>query len=218
MSTAIAVFVKTPGLSPLKTRLAAGIGHQQAQKFYLMSLQAVQHTIQDLAIKPFWSVAEIEALNNPLWQSFESMHTGEGNLGQRQHHIYEALLKKHAKVLLIGADTPQISQATIQQAMAVLDTNDFVIGPARDGGYYLFGGRISTAQHSWTSVPWSTSITREKLQAALPSKVVQLETLTDVDTKSDLNYVEAEMPIKMNQAQKHLMAWINHFQQAKPTR
>lgn len=215
MSTAIAVFVKTPGLSPLKTRLAVGIGNPAALAFYLLSVKAVQETIKNSPINPYWAVAEAHGLGDPLWQDFQTLHTGEGNLGQRQHHIYATLLQNHAKVLLIGADAPQISASLLQQAIAALDTSDFVVGPAHDGGYYLFGGRKPTAQSIWTSVPWSTSETRDKLEAALPSKPVHLKSLTDVDTKADLSSVEAEMPQVLNKAQKQLIDWINQLQEAE---
>lgn len=211
MSTAIAIFVKTPSLSPVKTRLAAGIGQDAAQEFYRLSLKAVQEAVTSVNATPYWAVAEENGLSHPLWQDFTALHTGEGNLGERQHHIYEALLQKHDRVLLIGADAPQISQDILEQAVIALDTNDFVIGPARDGGYYLFGGRVSTDQKIWVSVPWSTSMTRERLEAVLPSKSVQLPMLTDVDTLNDLDFAAQEMPRNQSEKQKQLTEWIkNH--------
>jgi len=214
MSTAIAIFVKTPSLSPVKTRLAAGVGGKTAHAFYLLSLKAVQATVKDVNVTPYWAVAEEGGLNDPLWQSFSNLHTGNGNLGQRQHHIYETLLNKHDRVLLIGADAPQLSKELVEQAMSALDKNDFVFGPARDGGYYLFGGRVSTLAEAWTDVPWSTSITRERLEAALPSKPFNLPLLTDVDTESDLQFVEAEMPGILSEEQKHLIEWIKAHKHA----
>lgn len=211
MSTAIAIFVKTPSLSPVKTRLAKGIGIEAALAFYQLSLRCVAETVKSTDIVPYWAVAEENGVNDPLWQDFKPLWTGEGGLGERQHHIYETLLQTHDRVLLIGADAPQIFKDSLQQASVVLDTNDFVIGPARDGGYYLFGGGIPTEQKIWTSVPWSTSLTRERLESILPSKPVHLDMLTDVDTKDDLNFVTQEMPQHKNTMQKQLINWIeNH--------
>jgi glycosyltransferase A (GT-A) superfamily protein (DUF2064 family) len=39
--TALAIFVKTPGLSPVKTRLAEGIGQARAEAFYRLAVDAV---------------------------------------------------------------------------------------------------------------------------------------------------------------------------------
>ena len=206
--TAVAVFVKTPGLSPFKTRLAKGIGNTQAHNFYLLSLNAIKETIQNTAITPYWAVAEKEALDHPMWQDFSTLHTGEGNLGERQHHIYETLLSRHDHVLLIGADAPQLSKTIIKQAIQALDSHEFVVGPATDGGYYLFGGRISTVKKIWKSVPWSTSETLNKLTNALPEKPFHLTSLTDVDTQDDLKYVETEMSDPLNPNQQQLLEWI----------
>ena len=207
VNAAIAIFVKTPSLSSVKTRLAATLGSTAAQEFYLLSLTSVQETVKSANITPYWAVAEESGLDNTLWQSFPSLHTGEGDLGQRQHNVYETLLKRHERVLLIGADAPQLSKQILEQAILALDANDFVIGPARDGGYYLFGGRVATPAEIWTGVPWSTSVTRERLEAALPSAPFHLQVLTDVDTQDDLQFIEAEMPGVLSEQQKHLVEW-----------
>lgn len=208
MNTAIAIFVKTPSLSPVKTRLAAGVGGAAALEFYRFSLEAVKETVRLAKASPYWAVAEEEGCADPLWRDFPAHHTGEGCLGARQHAVYQDLLARHDRVLLIGADAPQISKDLLAQAARALDTHDFVIGSARDGGYYLFGGRISTERDIWTSVPWSTNVTRERLEAALPSKPVHLPLLTDVDTKDDLRYLRQEMPEHMSDKQKDLLEWM----------
>lgn len=212
MSTAIAIFVKTPALSPVKTRLAAGIGNEAAQQFYALSLQAIKETVKAVEAVPYWAVAEEKGLTDPLWLGFPSLHTGDGNLGERQYYIYETLLDNYDRVLLIGADAPQISKDILEQAIIALDTNDFVIGPARDGGYYLFGGRTKTPQKIWVSVPWSTSMTRERLESVLPSKPVHLPMLTDVDTERDLKFIAGEMPKDMSNEQKQMLEWIKNYE------
>ena len=217
MTTALAVFVKTPSLSPLKTRLAASIGQESAEKFYKLSLKSIENTIQSTDIMPFWAVAEHEALHYPLWSKFKAMHTGEGDLGQRQHHIYDTLIHEHHKVLLIGADVPQITPPLIQKTIKALDTHEFVMGPARDGGYYLFGGTRSLSQEIWTSVPWSRNITREKLESKLPSKPFHLPLLTDVDTQEDLIHLLEEMPKLPTLFQKKIIEWVTSLAQKTNT-
>ncbi len=209
MSTAIAVFVKTPSLSPVKTRLAATLGDKKALIFYTLSLEAIEDILKNAAAYPYWAVAEEDGVNDPRWHAFPALYTGAGNLGQRQHRIYETLLKDHEQVLLIGADAPQISNDIIKQAIGNLKNNDFVIGPARDGGYYLFGGRQSTPQDMWCNGSWSTEYTRAQLENAMPSKPYPLRTLTDVDTQTDLRILCAEMPEHITPAQSKLRQWIN---------
>lgn len=208
MSIALAIFVKTPDISPLKTRLAKTIGQQAAHDFYALSLKAIETTVSKSNVTPYWAVAENDQTNHPLWQHFTAIHSGDGDLGERQHNIYQTLLNKHDKVLLIGADTPQISQHHIQTAIDALNTHDFVIGPAHDGGYYLFGGHKPTPLEIWTNVTWSVETTRAELEQNLPSPPLHLPKLTDVDTKDDLFAAQKEMPNDTNEHQKQLINWI----------
>ncbi len=209
MNTAIAIFVKTPSLSPIKTRLAKTIGKEKAEEFYRLSLNAVAKTAQEIDAKIYWAVAEKEGVNNPIWSEFESTHTGKGELGERQYNIYSALLENHKNVILIGADTPQISANIINQAIEALKQNDFVIGPANDGGYYLFGGRKKVELDIWNTVPWSSNTTREIFESLLPSKPAHLEFLTDVDSCNDLQSACSEMPKKMRCEQQKILQWIS---------
>lgn len=211
MNAALAIFVKTPGLSPLKTRLAEGIGEDQAHAFYRLSLNAVSGVVQSTDFLPHWAVAEEQGLQDPLWSAFPAIHTGKGCLGERQHRIYERLLSEHACVLLIGADTPQISSDIIHSAVRALKDYDFVIGPAHDGGYYLFGGKVSLGLNVWTCVAWSTEKTCALLEAGLPSEVFRLPYLTDVDTENDLPQVLRELPEAPSKAQRSLKTWIEEL-------
>jgi rSAM/selenodomain-associated transferase 1 len=196
--TAIAVFVKTPGLSPIKTRLAATIGNAAAEEFYRLSTQAIEETLTTFinsatATSAFWAVGEIDGLAHPLWQGFESIHTGEGDLGERQHHIYQTLLAKYQRVILIGSDSPQLSPRHLSNAITALEKHSFALGPAMDGGYYLLAGRAPIDRKIWTAVTYSSADTAEQLIAQLPQETAILEPLTDMDKADDLAVVKHEL-------------------------
>lgn len=208
MTTALAIFVKTPRLSPIKTRLAASLGGDLAIEFYLLCVKAIAATAQQSGLSTYWAVGEDDGLSDPLWQDFSQLHTGLGNLGDRQCHIYETLLKNHQRVLLIGADIPQISVSILQAARSALDDNDFVLGPSTDGGYYLFGGKTSLPRNVWTDVPWSTAQTMQKLEDGLSSKAAHLASLTDMDTESDLMAFKEEVESPLSSEQENILNWI----------
>jgi glycosyltransferase A (GT-A) superfamily protein (DUF2064 family) len=209
MSVAIAIFVKTSSLSPVKTRLGKYIGQQKADEFYLLSIEAIKESVMGASATPFWAVGEEEGLNDPLWADFPALYTGTGNLGERQHRIYEFLLATYERVILIGADIPQICSDLLAQAVSALDSNNFVIGPSRDGGYYLFAGRKSLPQNIWTDVPWSSNETRLRLEEGLPVEPLHLRPLTDVDTKADLLPMLTEMPDHLTPSQQRLIAKVD---------
>ena len=208
MKTAIAIFVKTPGLSPLKTRLAATLGRDKAEEFYRLILRSIENTLSELNLSAFWAVGEPEGLHDPLWNSFSKMHTGDGDLGDRQSHVYHELLKTHDAVMLIGGDAPQLSLEIINQAISHLETQDFVIGPADDGGYYLLGGRKKIDAKVWSETPWSDEKTLNIFIEKLGVNPYILDVLTDVDTEEDLQMMLGELPNTLNDNQKILKDWI----------
>ncbi len=80
MSGAIAVFVKTPGISPVKTRLAAKLGKETAEAFHLASARSVSSVVQELSqlddIQSYYAVAEKTALKHVFWQDLPCLWQG----------------------------------------------------------------------------------------------------------------------------------------------
>lgn len=203
MSGAIAIFAKTPGLSPIKTRLSADIGRDRADELYLAMLDAVETSVRKF-LKPHkdwiarWAVAEAAGVADDRWRKLGARPTGSGKLGERMWRVYEAFRRVHGRVLLIGADAPQITAAHLKRAAAALAEQDFVLGPAEDGGFWLFGGRRVVPKAAWASVRWSSEHASSDFLAAMKatglSEPVQLEFLTDADEKEDLKSVARQMP------------------------
>lgn len=193
-SSGLAVFVKTPGLTPLKTRLAAGIGVQAAEEFYRLSCLALEETLQSSAgLQAYWALAEAssEAFEYPLWARLPRLPQGEGQLGLRLDSIYRQLLTRHSQAILIGADTPHLPKAYIESAMQKASEGGFVVGPADDGGFYLFAGTRPIPPEVWTSVGYSCESTLHELLAALGTEeaVTFLPPLRDIDSAEDLSSV-----------------------------
>jgi len=217
-STAIAIFVKTPGLSPLKTRLAATLGRHTAETIYRLCVSAVEQTVKSVDVAPYWAVAEQKGLSDPLWQGLASLYTGPGGLGQCQHHIYQTLLQRYQQVLLIGTDSPQLSVNRLREAIEALQSHPFVVGPALDGGYYLFAGRQSLKRECWNKVPYSRADTGEKLLSSLPAKAALLTPMTDLDRESDLPQLRRELVALQKQGeglsrpQQQILNWLDNQQ------
>lgn len=204
---AIAIFVKTPELSPVKTRLTQTIGAEKTLEFYYLCLNAVQEITNETDAKAYWAVGEKEGLNNKLWNGFDRLYTGEGGLGERQSSIYNTLKNYHHNVMLLGADCPQLTPEILQNAFLKLQQNNYVIGPATDGGYYLLAGKRPVARDVWVNIPYSTPQTYKKLVAQLKEPIARLQTLTDIDKYNDLEKMLQEMPENPNTTQKALITW-----------
>ncbi|MEO6800777.1 MAG: DUF2064 domain-containing protein [Rhodanobacter sp.] len=218
MTTALAIFVKTPGLSPVKTRLAAGIGDSAAQCFHRLAAAATADVARACQpwLTPYWAIAEAGPAAVAAWPGLASEHQGQGKLGERLHTVYARLQARHGRVLLIGADTPQLTVASLQQAVAMLDGEGipFVVGDASDGGFWLFGGRVAIPREVWTRVSYSQAQTASALrrQLALHGAVGTVGPLTDVDTVEDLATLRRALEAlgKLQPAQRELLDWLEN--------
>ncbi len=188
----IAIFVKTPGHSSLKTRLAAGIGREAAERFHLLCAQAVAAVARRASQQvpgciPHWAVAETTALDDTNWASLPRIEQGDGDLGLRMGRVADALRARFGCALLLGADTPQIEADDIIAAARTLGAHAHVIGPSTDGGFWLFATRDHVPAAAWTRTPWSRQDTAARFCDALgDASITRLRQLRDVDETDDL--------------------------------
>ena len=229
-SAAVAIWVKTPGRSPVKTRLAATIGTAQAETFYGHAVAAVAAVVRAAvvhlgadALTPYWAVAEPEPDAAASWGGFDTVGQGTGGLGERLAHVYDALRERHARVFFIGADAPQLAPMVIVEAVRCLTRNrvdggghgraDFVVGPADDGGFYLFGGRLALPRTVWTEVPYSDAGTLAALAPRLQAHgtLTMLPPAFDVDTAAELAQLGGVLAAARDvllPEQRTLLAWL----------
>ncbi|MES2858817.1 MAG: DUF2064 domain-containing protein [Pseudomonadota bacterium] len=192
----LAIFVKTPGHSPLKTRLARAIGIEAAQHFHLLAAAAVAAVATSarrdrLALVPHWAVAEAGALGHPSWRALPTIAQGEGDLGERMGRVTDSLLARFDAALLLGADAPQIEPGDLGAAVDALATHRYVIGPSADGGFWLFATRGEVPSAAWSATPWSQPDTAARFCQALGDDPIdpptaRLRSLRDADTAEDL--------------------------------
>lgn len=184
------VFVKAPRVGMVKTRLAAEIGAPAARDAYRALLRAVLLRIESienvqLRYSPDDAVAEISRWLKPSWTSAAQ---GKGDLGERLTRAFaEAFGSGASRVVVIGSDCPWMNADDVEQAWRALESNDLVLGPATDGGYWLIGLR-APAPELFSNMEWSTAtVLRETLRRARDRslRVQLLRELRDVDTLED---------------------------------
>ena len=208
---AVAVFVKTPSLSPVKTRLAKSIGEAAALSVYrhsLTAMRAVMTTIKKEsggAVQPFWAVAEADGVHRREWRDFPAMHTGEGNLGDRLHNIYSSLQRERGRVALLGSDCPQIHPQQILSALAAA-RGRAIITPSTDGGFCLFAAARRLPASMWTGVSYSRPDTLAQLLEGMPVPSRLLPPLTDIDNLTTLRRAIVELRTAPLAAQRRLAA------------
>ena len=198
------VFARLPELGKVKTRLAAAIGEAKALAVYEAMLRDLLASIgaasERTEIEILWAPTET-ANGERLARAFDgyptAMQTGD-TLGDRLAMAFSERFFFHRteKIVAIGVDDPRLTRGAIDQALALLDSCEWVLGPAADGGYYLIGCRAGAFDSAvFAGVEWGSSSvlreTRSRIGAAQQT-VAMLPERYDIDVEDDLRRYAAE--------------------------
>lgn len=185
---ALLITIKNPVLGKVKTRLAAGLGREKALEIYL---SLVRHTcevaLQTEADRYLYYSDFVDETDEWPSDRFYKKAQTTGDIGHRMSRCFEETLPLYEKAILVGSDIPGLSAGILAEAFEKLSHNDFVIGPAEDGGYYLIGMKAFYPtvfeQITW-SVPTVFEETIQQMEA-LGKSWSAVKTLSDVDNVDD---------------------------------
>lgn len=190
---AILIFARAPVPGQAKTRLAPAIGNTAAAHLHAGMVEKTLETASRVAadLQLWCSPDTLHPFFHQCGDRFgASLHAQSGgDLGQRMANSLESALLTHARAVLFGTDCPSLRPADLEKALNALESgDDWVVGPALDGGYYLIG--TSSVQSAvFSDIDWGTAQvfrqTRERIAGLGQSCAVQ-ETKQDVDTPADL--------------------------------
>ena len=181
------VFVKNAIPGKVKTRLAAEVGDVRAMDIYKKLVSRTREVVSGLHLSTFIYYSAFLAEDE--WSSviFEKRVQQGTDLGKRMSNAIRDILKEKQKVILIGSDCPTINQDHIKEAFNQLSTNQVVIGPSYDGGYYLIG-MDNHYPTLFSGISWSTSSVLEQTMTIardLHLRTALLKHEPDIDFASD---------------------------------
>jgi hypothetical protein len=188
MKIPVCIFAKPPVPSEVKTRLIPALGAEGAAQLASAMLRDVWRAAQSHpGIHPILATTRpggfpISVPDDDVWLQ------GEGDLGERIERIITRGLLHAPAAMAIGADSPGFSDAHIEAAIECLRTNDAVLGPSTDGGFYLLALR-RCPRGLFASLPWTAAETRKALKVRLQEhafSIAELKPLFDVDIPADL--------------------------------
>lgn len=191
---ALIIFVKNIIAGHVKTRLAATLGNEKAIDIYK---QLIQHTnIITNNIEADKIVFYSEFIEDDIWQNIVyKKQIQEGNsLGIKMGNAFKTLfIDGYEKAILIGTDCPGISEKNLNDAFAKLDEHDIVLGPAKDGGYYLIGMKKENS-NLFHNISWSTNqVLKQTIELCYKNLLSYflLPELSDIDEEKDLIHLES---------------------------
>ena len=219
----IAVFSKKPEHGKTKTRLVPPLTINEAKELSEAFLKDTLNLIADidcldqrilyfyppLAFDYFKLItggANGPLRRNSLPSSSWIIKTQVGkNFGERLSNAISDELRergrkpgskyKTEKLLIIGSDSPSIPEECIKKALLALESEDIVLGPADDGGFYLIG-----AKKSWPgifkSVRWSSGDTLRDVILNLEELSINYKLLPqwyDIDEITDISKLNQDI-------------------------
>ena len=195
--TSLNIFAKAPVPGTVKTRMSPPLSPAQCLRLHEALLN---HTLARMRPLMASGVEASLCLTGTLEQALE--HAGRmdargfgvdvqhgAHLGERLSHALTTRLSQgFSKVIFVGADCPSLGSKTVRDAIRALNRQEVVVGPARDGGYYLIGFAARLPQ-VLQGIPWGTPAVYETTLDRLRRRGVRwksLERKSDLDTFGDL--------------------------------
>ncbi len=194
------LFTRFPKAGDTKTRLIAELGAEGAA---LLQKRLTERVVKQARLfqqrSGIATTVHYTGGNNKEMTGWlgpvDCVEQTSGDLGRRMSAAFEHAFAGGAeKAVLIGSDIPDLSADLLQQAFCSLLNKRVVIGPSRDGGYYLIGLVRQAPQLLpllFENISWSTgevlATTMDRLtQAGFAAAI--LPSLRDIDLPADLPF------------------------------
>lgn len=144
MKRCLIVFAKEPQRNEVKTRLKGCLSNEQRLELYKAFLKDTLNIAKrfkcESRILAFESAKAKPVYLESIGRKFKFYKQKGKDLGEKMHGAFRyAYRKKYKRIVIIGSDSPTLPSSFIRQAFKALNKNDAVLGPCRDGGFYLIG-------------------------------------------------------------------------------
>lgn len=192
-NNSLIIFLRYPENGNVKTRLAKTTSYDFATSFYKTCAERIINEVKEIkSINRFAFYSnKDEKTKVEKWlgsKLFFSPQEGK-SLGERMQNAFAKVFSSGAKkVVIVGTDVPDLSAEIIREAFNKLDESDVVIGPSKDGGYYLLGMKKLHNQ-LFEDIEFSTAEVYSETVSRLKNFNLTyhiLPELQDIDTEEDL--------------------------------
>ena len=190
---AAGIFAKVPRAGFVKTRLVPPLTPEEAARIARVCLEETLRRFP-AEVPAEWTLfldGEPEAWlrRTAAGRRVGLAGQGAGDLGARLARAFRGFRDRGARrAIVIGSDSPTLAPERIRSAIECLEDADVVLGPTRDGGYYLVGAGVP-CEELFARIPWGTDrVLAETMKRAAESgwRVTTLPAWYDLDGIQDL--------------------------------
>ncbi len=198
----VILFTRYPVAGKCKTRLIPALGaegavgiHRQLVSHILREMDTFISSRNTTELAIYYDADSLQQMQDWLGRSYTYNRQQGDDLGQRMADALIHGINRQQNSILIGSDCPGINRSILNEGFDALKQNDIVLGPARDGGYYLIGVARNTqpaaCKQIFEKIPWGTDTVLSKTLAQtkkLGLRHYLLSRLHDIDTAEDLKH------------------------------
>lgn len=177
-------------MGKVKTRLAASIGPVRALEIYHKLLQKTSEITRKLSFDKVVFYSDFIDKDD-LWgpEAYQKQLQATGDLGERIATAFNwGFNSDYQHICVIGSDCFELSSTIIEEGFTTLESYDAVMGPSRDGGYYLLGMNQMHPE-IFRRKQWGTdSVAADTIEdfKSLRLTYSLLRPLNDIDVEEDL--------------------------------
>ena len=198
------IFTRYPETGTTKTRLIPLLGTEGAAN---LQRKMTEHTLSrmteltasnDLTIEIRYDGGNEQLMRRWLGAEFEYASQGDGDLGKRMQRAFEDVFESGtASAVIIGTDIPDLTVNILKKAFSALEQKEMVLGPAKDGGYYLIGFKKTAFSPAvgglFSGITWGEhDVLKKTIKIAMGLGIdyFLLDELDDVDRPEDFSIWE----------------------------
>ncbi len=199
-TTKLLIFAKYPEPGEVMTRLCPPITPEEAARIQRACIRLLcERAFRSWSVRPVLVISPDDA--EDCFREFANpyvpmMPQGDGDLGDRLTRAAKAEFDEGTtQLLIIGTDSPTITDDMIAAAQKKLKVSDVVVGPCDDGGFYLLGLKRFDDQ-MFKDIEWgSDRVTAQAVERSKSCgmKVGMLKPWYDIDRPADLQRAAKDM-------------------------
>lgn len=182
------IFTRNPEYGKVKSRLASEIGKDAALKIYNFLLKHTYTITRDLDVEKKIYYSEYTP-HNDIWSEAiyrKAVQVGS-DLGERMNNAFiDGFQGGYNNIIIIGSDLYDLTSEDLHKAFTALETSDYVIGPAKDGGYYLLGMKKLNPDLFKNKNWGSDKVFKATWENIKTKRVTLLEPRNDIDVLNDV--------------------------------
>jgi len=196
----IIIFTKFPVPGKVKTRLVPPLTKAEACKLYKSLVESTLKKAEKTGkriIVCYYPAGSRAGFIRWLGKGVRYIPQKGAGLGSKMKNAFIcAFGSGYDKVLLAGCDIPDLSAGQLKKDFKRLSGCDALLGPAKDGGYYMIGfNKKSFLPEVFSGIKWSTPSVLTRTLAILKKnnyRVSFSRELSDIDTAADILLRQAQ--------------------------